>query len=87
MTGSFQPNLHIDHTLPPLRTRHLPTKSKAHLMEACELVEPGGPSPSPSEEQDVVLELGNLWYNRYLICDEQVKGFVFNHVDSFTLGF
>lgn len=42
-------------------------------MEARELVGPVGPSPCPVEEQDVVLELGNLWYNRYILCDEQVS--------------
>eukprot|EP00752_Nemacystus_decipiens_P003472 g3207.t1 len=47
------------------------TESKNYLTEACELVGPDGPSPSPAEEQDVVLELGNLWYNRYLACDAQ----------------
>lgn len=46
-------------------------------MEALELVGPVGPSPSPVEEQDVVLELGNLWYNRYILCDEQVHAAVF----------
>lgn len=46
-------------------------KSKKCLTEACELVGPDGPFPCPSEEQDVVLELGSLWYNRYLLCDGQ----------------
>lgn len=37
----------------------------------------GGPFPSPAEEQDVVLELGNLWYNRYcLLSDEQGVSFL-----------
>ena len=51
-------------------------------MEALELVGPVGPSPSPVEEQDVVLELGNLWYNRYILCDEQVHAAVFLHSDA-----
>ncbi|CAM9680052.1 unnamed protein product, partial [Scytosiphon promiscuus] len=47
-------------------------ESKKLLTEACELVGHGGPFPSAAEEQDVVLELGNLWYNRYcLLSDEQ----------------
>ncbi|CAN0209763.1 unnamed protein product, partial [Hapterophycus canaliculatus] len=48
------------------------TQSKRLLSEACDLVGHGGPFPSPAEEQDVVLELGNLWYNRYcLLSDDQ----------------
>lgn len=49
-------------------------------MEACELVGPGGRFPSPLEEQDVVLELGNLWYHRYVLLTEKVdssrEGFI-----------
>lgn len=41
-------------------------------MEACDLVGPGGRFPSPLEEQDVVLELGNLWYHRYALLTEKV---------------
>lgn len=41
-------------------------------MEACELMGPGGQFPSPLEEQDVVLELGNLWYHRYVLLTEKV---------------
>lgn len=48
-------------------------KSKKYLLEARELVGPGGLCPLASEEQDVVLELGNLWYNRYITCDEKVS--------------
>lgn len=51
----------------------LKRKSKAHLTEACELVGPGGPSPSAAEEQDVVLELGNLWYNRHVLCSSKAR--------------
>lgn len=66
----------IHHPLPP--TPRLPRQpcpsdqARAHLAEACELVGPGGPSPSTADEQDVVLELGNLWYNRYLLCESEV---------------
>ncbi|CBN78457.1 hypothetical protein Esi_0121_0054 [Ectocarpus siliculosus] len=46
-------------------------ESKKCLTEARELVGHGGPYPSPPEEQDLVLELGNLMYSRYVLCDEQ----------------
>ena len=52
-------------------------------MEACELVGPGGPFPSPVEEQDVVLELGNLWYHRYLLLAEKAR--FFTGVELITL--
>lgn len=55
--------------LPPARL----TKAKELLIEARKLVGPDGAFPSPADEQDVVLELGNLWYNRYLLLGDTVR--------------
>lgn len=62
----------MDHFHPDLKPNPQPEQAKAHLSEARELVGPDGPSPSPAEEQDIVLELGTLWYIRHALCSSKV---------------
>ncbi|CAM9894019.1 unnamed protein product [Ectocarpus fasciculatus] len=62
-------------------------ESKKCLTEARELVGHGGPYPSPPQEQDLVLELGNLLYSRYVLCDEQGVRFLAEEALEAALGY